>query len=177
MVFLALNSYAIPKNMHPNIWAMLYLTLVPSVLCALIAIILWFTRRKVPVVFIFATLFFLIFPVSFLFDHFSSEKKELHKRIGVYCVYKIDTLNKMCSADSMNKHICLTLSENSYSFNLQPCFADRNTGKWKWTEDLNTSYAVFDLSIKDAAWFNFDDPDSLKVIKDGRTSIIFVRKK
>ena len=165
--------------MHSNIWWTLWLTLVPSGLFLVIAFILWMTKKRFVKIFFSIGLGLLIFPVTFLFGHFSSESREMGKREGTYTVTKQDDVGSLCKDSSFSS---LTLSLNSngkFEFNYKPCFADEISGNWKWTDNLVGTYTSFD-KINDSLYLHFpgdEVTDTINLLKYQKTYISFTRTK
>ena len=86
-------------------------------------------------------------------------------------------LDELCQNTKVDT-LRLTLKKTGeYSFNYQPCFADRKNGKWQWTDDMVGAYIEFDMNINNYAYFYFDDTDTLRLIKDGRTYLTLVKSR
>jgi hypothetical protein len=162
--------------MHGNVWATLYGTLVPSVLIFLIAGALWLKRKKTAIVATIGGMLFLFLPASFLISHLSDKKREMKKREGIYSVYRQHNLEELCP-DGKADSLLLTLKRNGeYSFNFKPCFADRQTGKWIWTDDMVGTYAKFEINIRNSAYFDFNEGDTLRLVNGNKTYLTFARK-
>jgi hypothetical protein len=82
--------------MHSNLWATLYLTLIPTVLFLLIAFILKLARRKAARIFLLIGLALLLFPILFVVSHFTTVNTEMKLRAGTYVVTQAENLENLC---------------------------------------------------------------------------------
>lgn len=129
--------------MHSNIWWTVYLLLAPAVVIFMVAVIMR-SKAKPARHFFFAGAALLIIPIIFLIAHFASLNSEMAKRAGTYILANQKTIHGRCS-DTKFDSLKLTLHKNGkFAFNYWPCFADKITGSWEWTDNMVHSYSRFE---------------------------------
>ena len=134
--------------------------LAPSTIILIIAIVLRRTRKKLAKQFLLAGVCFLIFPIIFIVGHFASQNSEMARRAGVYIVVRQGTINGSCAGLKFDS-LQLTLYKNGkFAFNYRPCFTDKLSGNWKWTDNMVHSYSRFD-KLNDS--FELDIPSEFEV--------------
>ena len=144
--------------MHSNLWATLYLTLVPTGMFLLIGVILRLTKRRFAKAFLLIGLVLLFFPIAFIVGHFTSVRNEMRLRAGTYIVARQENSNNLCG-DITFDSLKLTLNKNGeFYFNYKPCFTDNLKGQWKWYEDMVTTGTTFD-KINDSLYLYFPSDD------------------
>lgn len=162
--------------MHNNTWATVYLISAPAGLALLAGLLQWVTSRKFPKKTIILTVILALIPLSFIIWHSSSEKKEMSKRQGIYIVIQSGNIQELCSNSNADSLQLTLFKSGTYSFNNKPCFADRQSGKWKWQDDMVGNYAVFDIKINNDAYLHFDENDTLRLIREGKNYLSFTKK-
>ncbi len=165
--------------MHPNIWYTLYLTLVPSAITFAIAIVLHLYKAKYARPVFVTAAGFLLFPIIFIVGHFASVGSALKKRAGTYVVRHQDKMQALCPGEKFDS-LQLVLDKNGrFVFNYKPCFSDRISGKWKWTDDMVHAYSSFD-QVNDSLELDFlseSNVDTIVLTNDHSRYLTFSRSK
>ena len=162
--------------MHSNLWATLYLTLIPTVLFLLIAFILKLARRKAARIFLLIGLALLLFPILFVVSHFTTVNTEMKLRAGTYVVTQAENLENLCKGVTFDT-LQLTLEKDGkFHFNYKPCFSDKASGRWDWHEDMVTTGTTFDR-LNDSLYLNFinDSSDSIMLSKYQMSYLVFTK--
>ncbi len=163
--------------MHYNLWGTLILTLIPSVLVLLVAVILWIFRKKGAKISFILSLSLLLLPAIFIISHFWTIHTEMKKRSGTFIVSRQYASSELCK-DTRYDSLLLTLeSRGIFYFNFRPCFYNKTTGRWKWYEDMVTTGTSFE-KINDSLYLYFPDDhntDSIILTKYQQPYLVFTR--
>lgn len=164
--------------MHSNLWAVLYVTLVPSGILLLLFLLLRLTNGKFYRVLLYTALFLLFFPMAFLVQTFTEVSKQMKLREGKYVVTRQENVDMLCGSTRFDS-LTLTLDkEGRFSFNYKPCFADKTGGHWDWEDNMVGSFTTFEqISDSLSLYYPIDRISDTLILKSDKTTYLLFTKK
>jgi hypothetical protein len=159
--------------MHPNVYATAALVAVPAIVLFIITCIVIVIKKRWHLPLLIATAICAVFPVVFPVSHYLREKNKMKELAGTYKAIRFNALDNLCPSDADSSLYIVLSGNGTWSFDHKPCFADRQSGIWKWTDDLVGTFANFDARIEGSAYLKFDKNDVLHLVDSGNDLITF----